>query len=128
MMAARLGLASLSQSSRCPEDCRPCAVSARAVRAVPDKKFRRPNPSGRGTRRRENPRSSRHRRAMVNGVPGPTAPASFNEDDMEEWSLWVLTTACQPRPSRCGRANPYPSPGGSARGRRRAACPVDLGE
>jgi hypothetical protein len=28
--------------------------------------------------------------AMVNDVSGPSAPASFSEDNMDEWSLWVL--------------------------------------
>jgi hypothetical protein len=27
---------------------------------------------------------------MVDSVSGPTAPASFDEDHMDEWSLWVL--------------------------------------
>jgi hypothetical protein len=27
---------------------------------------------------------------MVDGVSGPAAPASFDEDHMDEWSLWVL--------------------------------------
>ena len=28
--------------------------------------------------------------AMVNNVSGPSAPASFSEDNMDEWSRWVL--------------------------------------
>jgi hypothetical protein len=45
---------------------------------------------------------------MVNGVSGRSAPASFNEDNMEEWSLWVLSNGLPDMPVAVGKGESVP--------------------
>ena len=45
---------------------------------------------------------------MVNDVSGPSAPASFDEDDMEEWSLWVLNHGLPAMPIAVAKGESVP--------------------
>jgi hypothetical protein len=44
----------------------------------------------------------------VDGVAGPSAPPSFSEDDMEEWSLWVLNNGLPGLPVAVGKGQSVP--------------------